>query len=486
MTHLHPLRAAVLGIVAFLGASTTASPDVGGLLDRLNDHNSIKGVESSKGWRTLFDAYLDLSKPPRAISADFNLETIWPGMSGWSEVEAWAKGNPGMSEAIIEASKQTIIGLPYGSQNVPATYQQKGIMVEIWSKGNVRNNNFQYLDALREILAYSTAETYRLYEAGESQKAIDLSVAQLWLLRKFCDRDFLVEKRTCMELLIVSLENMRDCFYSYADRIDAEQFRHIAQKEIPFLRTDRSRLFIPEADRIVAEEIFEQVFDPATGDAQGERFMEVFTEIQAVDEPLGRFGAGRRWVELSELHGGLPATKERLQNIFDDWWRRWRIREYSSMLGLETEYDKTNPTRYASVLFVVDDIMDLFELRNMLLNETRGTIVAAAVCSYRAARGRFPAKMVALFPDPLSKQQSIDVFNESLGLMEYRYLNDRRAVFIGVDRVWLEPGNCIVYSLGPNLENDSRESGVTTHGPDDDLLYWPPAKALVRGQQERR
>ncbi|MDG1898938.1 MAG: hypothetical protein P8I74_03655, partial [Phycisphaerales bacterium] len=299
MTHLHPLRAAVLGIVAFLGASTTASADVGELLDRLNDHNSIKGTESSKGWRTLFDAYLDLSKPPRAISAEFNLETIWPGMSGWSEVEAWAKDNPGMTDAIIEASQQTIIGLPYGSQNVPATYQQKGIMVEIWSKGNVRNNNFQYLDALREILAYSTAETYRLYEAGESQKAIDLSVAQLWLLRKFCDRDFLVEKRTCMELLILSLENMRDCFYSYADRIDAEQFRHIAQKEIPFLRTDRSRLFIPEADRIVAEEIFDQVFDPTTGDAQGERFMEVFTEIQAVDEPLGRFGAGRRWVELS-------------------------------------------------------------------------------------------------------------------------------------------------------------------------------------------
>ena len=485
MPHLQSLRAALVGLVALCGVVTTAPADVNDLLEELNNHNSIKGNDSTKGWRVLFDAYLKLSKPPRAIGPEFNLETIWPGMPGWSEVETWAKDNSGMADAIIEASQRTIIGLPYGTDSVPATYKQKGVSIEIWSKGNVRNNQFHYLDGLREILAYSTAETYRRFEAGKSQEALDLAVAQLWLLRKFCDRDFLIEKRTCMELLMVSLQNMRDYFYSYADRIDAEQFRYIAQKEIPYLRVDRSRLAIPEADRFVAEEIFNQVFDTATGDAQTDQFLEVFTEIQAVEEPLGRFGASRRWVELSMLHGGLPATQERLKNIFDDWWRRWRIREYSSMLGLETEYVKTNPTRYATVLFIVDDIMDLFELSNLLLNETRGTIIAASLCSYRDSRGRFPRQMVALFPDPLAKKQSIDIFDETLEMMQYRYLEERTAVFIGVDRAWVEPGNCLLWSLGPNLEDDEHVTRTLMHGLDEDILYWPPSKALVRGQQER-
>ena len=367
----------------------------------------------------------------------------------------------------------------------PLPTSRRGFRSRSGRRGTSRNNQFHYLDGLREILAYSTAETYRRFEAGKSQEALDLAVAQLWLLRKFCDRNFLIEKRTCMELLMVSLQNMRDYFYSYADRIDAEQFRYIAQKEIPYLRVDRSRLAIPEADRFVAEEIFNQVFDTATGDAQTDQFLEVFTEIQAVEEPLGRFGASRRWVELSMLHGGLPATQERLKNIFDDWWRRWRIREYSSMLGLETEYVKTNPTRYATVLFIVDDIMDLFELSNLLLNETRGTIIAASLCSYRDSRGRFPRQMVALFPDPLAKKQSIDIFDETLEMMQYRYLEERTAVFIGVDRAWVEPGNCLLWSLGPNLEDDEHVTRTLMHGLDEDILYWPPSKALVRGQQER-
>ena len=63
----------------------------------------------------------------------------------------------------------------------------------------------------------------------------------------------------------------------------------MARKELAYLRTDRSRLFIPEADRIVAEEIFTHVFDTQTGRAIPEKFREVFTEIQVDQEPLSRF-----------------------------------------------------------------------------------------------------------------------------------------------------------------------------------------------------
>lgn len=487
MRHDYLLRAALVAMLTFCGLSSTASADRDRLLNELNEHDSVKGVESSKGWRILFDAYLKMPKPPQPVGPEFNLETIWPGMENWDEVSAWASASPELADAIIETSHRTIIGLPYGVDNVPATYLQKGVVIEIWAGGNISKNEFRYLDALKEILAYSTAETYRRLEAGEVQEAMDLATAQLWMLRKFCDRDFLLEKMTSMELLITSLQNMRDYFYAYSDKIDASRLRHVVRKELPFLRTDRSRLFIPEGDRIVAEEIFKEVFDRDTGFAKSSKFRDVFTEIQAGREPLARFGAGRRWIEIAEnYHGGYGATQEKLKNIFDDWWRRWRIQEYSQMLGMETEYDKTNATRYAAVLFVVNDIMEVFELRKLLLSEVRATIVSGSLCTYRIEhQGKYPAKIVALYPDPLFKQQSIDVFNEDLLAFQYRKLTKRTAFDIGIDRIWVEPGQCLLYSFGPNLEDDRKIEGNPVHGEETDIIYWPPTKSLIRDQEGR-
>jgi hypothetical protein len=471
---------ALVTIVLACGATALAKVDATSVTERLNMHNSVIGPASSKGWRVLFDAYLNMSAPPMKVGDGFNANTIWPGMDDWSSVSDWAKANASLAVAMKEASGRVIIGLPYGADNVPATYRSKGVMVEIWTDGNLRNNNFAYLDALSEILAFSTAETYRLFEAGEIDSALELAMVQLRLLRKFCDRDFLVEKSTCMQHLIDSLQNMRDYFYMYGSKMSAEQLRNLSLKEIPYLRPDRNRLFIPEADRIVAEEILNSVFDKSTGNAQGHKFREVFTEIQADVSPLGRFGAARRWEEIAAWHGGLPATQERLKNIFDDWWRRWRIRSYSSMLGVETEYDKTNPTRYAAVIFIVNDIMDVFNLRELLVIESRGTTAAAALCSYRNALGRFPSKLVALYPDPLSRQHAEDIFDEELNPLQYRAVESRTAIDINAERRWVESGACLLYSVGSNAINDSKLEGHPVHGGDMDLLLWPPVNSLLR------
>ena len=462
------------------GRSALAETDSTSVIAKLNSHNSIQGTESSKGWRILFDAYLNLKAPPRSVDLEFNLNTIWTGMDDWSSVSSWAKSNEAMADAIIAAADRTIVGLPYGVDNVPATYRSKGIVIEIWADGNLRNNRFLYLDALAEILAYSTAETCRRYESGDIDGAVALSTAQLRLLRKFCDRDFLTEKIQCMQWMIDSLENMRDNFYQFGALISGEELRQIARKELAYLRTDRSRLFIPEADRFVAEEIFTKVFDEQSGRAIPGKFREVFTEIQADQEPLSRFGAGRRWEELAMLHGGLPASQDKLTDIFDDWWRRWRISEYSQIYGMDSEFELTNPTRYAAVLFVVNDIKDVFSLRKQLLSQVRGTIASAALCFYRNTRGQFPPQLVALYPDPLSQQFSKDVFDDQLRALQYIRVKSRTAVDIGADRRWVAADDCILYSIGANMDNDSKEMGHPVHGDDMDSLYWPPVKSMLR------
>ena len=232
-------------LTLFPGLAPAAQADVNTLIEKLNDHHSVKGTDSSKGWRILFDAYLKMSSPPMEVDGTFNLNTIWPGMERWSEVSSWARSNKSMADAIIQASERKIIGLPYGIDNIPATYQSKGVMIEIWADGNVRNNNFAYLDALDEILAFSTAESYRLFEAGDHDRALELTVSQMYLLRQFADRDFLKEKITSMQHLIDTLRNMRDMFYAYGSNFDGDQLREIARTKVPYLRIRNGWVFIP-------------------------------------------------------------------------------------------------------------------------------------------------------------------------------------------------------------------------------------------------
>ena len=140
-----------LALLLFPGLVPAAQGDVNSLIEKLNAHHSVKGTESSKGWRILFDAYLQMSNPPMEVDASFNLNTIWPGMDKWSEVSSWARSNQDLADAIILASERRIVGLPYGVDNVPATYQSKGVMIEIWAEGNVRNNNFALLQWLQSF-----------------------------------------------------------------------------------------------------------------------------------------------------------------------------------------------------------------------------------------------------------------------------------------------------------------------------------------------
>ena len=48
-------------------------------------------------------------------------------------------------------------------------------------------------------------------------------------------------------------------FFMYLDRISVQQFADVATWEIPFLRPDRNRLLMPEADRVVSEALIDEV-----------------------------------------------------------------------------------------------------------------------------------------------------------------------------------------------------------------------------------
>jgi len=400
----------------------------------------------------------------------------------------WAKSNAGMADAIITASQRAIIGLPYGCQNVPSTYAEMGLCVDIDVSEGQRTLDFGYLKAVEAIAAYCTAEIYRRMESGDTDGGLKLMMSQLTVMRMFCDRQFMDEKLANILLLTKSLANVRDCFWLYMDQISVEQFQEIAMRELPYLRPDRARLLIPEADRLVADAVLLDVFDSVTGDPIPERFAVVFTRIQSEQEPLTRVGAAKRWRGIAMQHGSLEASRERLKLIYDDWWRRWRLREYGDLVTFPSQFDKTNAMRYAGVLLSIENIQELFLIRNNLRVAVYGTAVSAGLCAFKRDNGTYPASIdnraTRLYGSYLSKKMDADPYyyrDELNGLDSFRYrvLSQRTSLDVGVDRVWMESGEALLYSLGGNQEDDLGAEHVDG-GDERDIILWPPVKALLR------
>ena len=448
------------------------------VISQLNNHNTVRGSDEIKSYRILFDAYLTLDPPPFEVGEDFNLNTIYPGMSGWPEVSGWAESNAGMAQAILDCKGHNILGLPYGEDEVDSSYRQAGIMAQIGVDGSLRRNEFPYLDAVDTIAAFATAEIYRLLEASQTQQGLDLAVAHIFVLRQLSDRQFLEEKLHGIQLLVDALANLRDVFYSYHDDITPGQYRDIGWFELPFLKPDRRHLAIPEGDKVISEALLEEVFDNAE-QADPEQFAATFGGIQSKDSPLERFGAARRWRMIAPVHSSLAASKARLTLVYDDWWRRWRVQQYDPILNSETQFDRTNPVRYAAVIYSMQNIEVVFGVRNQLIAGVSGTIMSAGLCAYRKELGTYPDDQEKLYGQYVRKISDIDPYDTAYGHLRYRRLESRTALDTAEERLWLDSGECLLYARGEDNQ-DNRGSDHSDDGAFGDLVFWPPIKAISR------
>lgn len=484
MSRFGQTRPAAFALVAALVVAAFAQParaQYEQVIRKLNSHGSIDVSEELKSYRLLFDAYLKMTPPPMEVGIDFNMNTIHAQMPNWSEVAGWAESNTVMADAILNAieAKTQVVGLPYGVSSVSADYRDAGLMVDVASSGTLRRIKFNYLPALDTIEAYVAAEIYRLMEAGRADRAMELAIANAVILRQFCDRDFLEEKAKSIDMLSDALGNMRDVMYLYLDVIPPEYFHRIAFFDMRFLRPDRNRLFMPEADRIVAEQLIRDVFDETTGQPDPDAFRRVFAAIQAEDMPLTRFGAAKRWAMIASVHGSLDASMDRLTDVYDDWWRRWRVEAYDAILDVDPYYEQTNPVRYAAVISSMKDIADLFSMRNRLILEVRGTAIAAAICGYQRQFNAQPRTMQSLYAQFMHKSTDADPYDYNFDRFVFYYTDSRTPIDTQWGRVWVEPGRAMVWGRGQD-HVDNRAKEHTDDGVRGDIVVWPPVKALAR------
>lgn len=467
-----------LAVTVLLGTSRPAFGQHERVLSELNDHATVRGSDEIKSYQILFDAYLELSEPPFEVGPQFNLATIHAGMAAWPEVSGWAEGNPEMAEAIDKCRDRNIIGLPYGENEVASKYRDAGLFAAVGVDDSLRNNEFGYILAIDTIAAFATAEAYRLLEAGQAQEAMDLSVSLIFLLRQGCDRRFFDEKTHFIGALSSALSNLRDMFYLYRDTLTIDQYTEIARYDLPFLKPDRQHLLIPEGDRIIASAMLDEVFE-GRQHAVAERFATMYAGIQSQNAPLERFGAAVRWRMIAGVHGSLEASQERLQLIYDDWWRRWRIQEHDPILEIETQFDRTNPVRYAAVIFSMQDIESVFKLRTQLIAEVAGTSLAAGLAAHYKSRGEYPDDHEQLYGEFARKISDVDPYDPEFGPLRYILLRGPTAVDTPAGRLRLQKGDCLLYARG----QDSSPNRGTVHTPDGaggDTVFWPPIVALER------
>ena len=473
--------------ILLIGSSNLFAGPREDVIKELNQSSSVASSDGASSWKQFFEACIEITPPPVAMSGTFNMSTIWPGMSSWEEASTWEAVNEHIEVAFAEAAKRAIIGLPYGSEHVPSNFRDAGVYAEIGVDDRLHAFDFAYIEMVELACLCATAEMYRLFENGEYDRAIQLMISEFIVLRKFCDREFLKEQLTFMPLLGDALENARDMFYRYKDNLSATQFRAIAMDGIPNLETDATSLLMPEGDRIVGKALLLELFG-ANGVADPAKFREVLTDIQADQEPLARAGAALYWESIALVHRGRDDSIARLNKIYDDWWRRWKMRLFHPQLKMDSELEKSNPVKYAAVSMVVRNIEELFAQRDLLTVEINGTAVSAALCGYFNHYGKYPAHLKKMYAQLLHRKSNVDSLHSlplrtdsdwelyafPAGPFHYRSIDKNIRIETLRGNVSVNKGQCLLYSVAIDDE-DNR--GLNAG---QDFILWPPLKSLER------
>jgi len=443
--------------------------------------------DDAKSWRSFFDACLNISSPPSPLSDAFNMNTVWPRMADWSAVAKWASQNEHMEDVFIETTRRAIIGLPYGRENVPANYASQNVFADIGAEGHLNNYEFGYIQMVELACLWATAESYVLFEEGETDRAMQLMMSEMIVLRKFCDREFLKEKMTFMDMLSDALANSRDMFYTYRADIMPTQFRRFSKEWLPNIRVGPTALLMPVGDQILSEALLASLFN-VQGMAESSQFNSVLTQMQVEVEPLTGFGATRYWKAMAKLHRGKGDSIKRMNMIYDDWWRRWKLRFFHPMLSTPTQFENANAVNYAAVKMIVRNTEELFKKRKTLLTQINGTIVSAALCGYHNQFGEYPTSIKKMYAqllhrinnlDPMRKNEmrndlDWDLYIGPAGQFHYRLIQKKTMISTLRGNVAIDPGECLLYGLSQNEENDE---GIDA---DLDTIVWPPLKSLER------
>lgn len=481
--YLLPRLGRVLLFVIAVSASSSARAENAEVVAALN--KPMKDVaQKDRSASTIFNAFLKMTPPPIEFGDGFNQTTVWQKMDRWSDVAKWAQSNPGMGEALIASQFATILGLPYGTKGLDPAWVKAGASISFGDGPNDVRMTCNYFRVIRAVGAYATAEMYRLGEAGKFDSAFAIGIAYARVLRQVCEQNMLEEKLFGLENLAENLSIHRDFMWVYLDRLPVGVMQQIALKEYIFLKPSDNeklrRLQMPEGDRIIVAAVLKEAL--AASDSGGavnpEQFARVIGSQESLDGPLQSFNTQEMWRRIAVIHGSLEASNDKLENVYDDWWRRWKLPPSSPVQKMATELSRTNPIKYGVVVAMVRDLARAFAWRDAVISEVNGTIMSAGLCGYyRDFKNSWPKDRERAYAVYFQRRFDFDPYDKKAGHLRYRALSARQAVDTPLGRVWAT--GCMVWAVGANHEDDNAATH-STDGSVGDLVIWPPVRALAR------
>ena len=454
--------------------------DVDDLIRELNATSAVQGTDEIKSWREVFGAILDAPQAPMEIGASFNMSTVWPGMEGWSEVRDWAESNSDLFEAILAARNRSTLGLPYGDlSEADEAFTEAGILAQPAPAGDPMKTEFPWIDKLDWVTTCVSAEAWRRAEAGDVMSGLDLQTALVQWLRQCCTREFIDEQYNAMNSMSVALQVTREIAWWKRSKVDPDGLKNIARNVLPQLKVDRNNLLMAEGDKELGKVRLGRLFS-RRGQPDAKAFLKFFTDRDSDAKSFGRLRNSGYWRWVAGQHKPEELTAQKLDDVYDDWWRRWRIQAYDPILSAQPpEADRMNPTRYAAVQKIVPEIQPLFEARNRLLVEVNGTCAALAVCAQYKKVGRWPQDIRSARGNT-RRLNVVDPFSRVSDFLKF-WKPSRLRVNGHRGEVKIEAGLPVIYSLGFDTE-DGDAKVHTDSGMQGDIVLWPPLRMLEREQ----
>ena len=520
------LAAAVVFGPLFGGASALSGLGASAALGQTIDRNDTyvrqlnapidRVSETNRAYPVYFEAWsaidADDVQAPLGLRSPFTI-----GSPQMRDAMGWA-GRPAQQEALSillekrdqrsaseearNATFRQIIGLPYGTSGLPLDMELSDFAVYI-NENLLYTADFAYLDKVEQLYMLLMAEAHRRAEQGAPSDGLDPMLSAVRMARQLTDRAYTPEVTMGMDMLRKASTLARAYLWHYREGLTVDDFASVAT-EFEMLRP--LQIPLPRANRLIGEQLVVEVFDPASNLPNAD-FAQVMAEFESRARPLNRFHASRRWREVIKAiddFAGDDVTKkiyqpeiaQEMENIDEDFRRRWGLPLHDAVHSSETLLQKLDPVREAIVVATFDDLVQMRELRLRTIADVRGTAIAAGVGAFQKRDGGTPPLTLnQIYPTFVRLEETlVDPYNTDYEYFEYFVArnNDSRILQWTFDletpggTLSLPAGVPLLYSVGPN----SRDDGAARHlenlsgTQDSDIVYWIPVNFIVAEDEE--
>jgi hypothetical protein len=519
-----------------LGLSTlAAAPQARAdeFIDRVNAEYA-KVVKEKRSDLIILPVLAKMDAPPRLLADPLRAALLTPQSKLWSDAETWVKAKPQVDA--IEALKKVTaednwknafaFAQPYGVNAVTPEIAATGLYTELGENPTLALADFKYLGAVQRLELLVHFETTRLANEGKPNDALNLLIHWAYFARQIADRQFLRESKVGTEMLILSLQRMRDVawqdFKSDKRAMTPEALRDACYKKLDRVRSvlNVQRFDMVRADFEAAQQIVQRVF--RSGSADRNEFVRTFSRAAAGQRPLRLFSEGAKWEAIYPMHADSGKTRTKVRDVFGDWERRWAVPPFDRLLRIPTDFAKLDKVQFAGLELMLGDLGEMFPLRNQLRAEAAGTRASLAMYGLYLVEGQWPRYITAVQPrylreadpDPFvnserfqnSKDPNLGFFvptRDELPRFDNTDLADTVSRQSKVEKrdehivrvfarlpglpdnivfeVPLRAETCIIYSAGP--DGNRNAMFFATQMKEDtkgDYLLWPPELSLLR------